>query len=878
MVFNLTSPDARRRLHLCVTVCLAMWGVEALPAQVSVLTWHNDNARSGQNLQETILTPANVNQSTFGRLFTIAVDGKVDAQPLYVPALTIPSKGVHNVLFVVTENDSAYAFDADTGTQLWHMSTLGTNETPSDDRGCSQVMPTIGITGTPVIDLGMGPHGTMYLIAMTVDSGTYRHRIHALDITTGAEQFGGPVVISATFPGTGAEGSGGVQTFAASQHKERPGLLISNGVVYTTWGSHCDAGPYTGWVIGYNESTLAQTSVLNLTPNGSDGGIWMAGAGPAADSAGNLYLLMGNGTFDTTLSGGLPDQGDYGNSFVKIQVAQNGTLSVADYFTMSNTTSESNGDVDLGSGGLMLLPPVTDSNQVTRSLAVGAGKDRNVYVVDRAHMMGEFSANGDNIFQQLTSGVGGGVFSSPAWFNGVMYYGASGDVLRSFSFTDGQFVANPVTSSHSYPSPGATPAISANGTFNAVLWVAENTSPAVLHAYAPTNLGTELYDSNQAASGRDQFGTGNKFIVPTVANGKVYVGTTSGVGVFGLLCGFSLTSTHASYPVSGGSGQISVPASSTCSWTAASDATWLTVTSGSSGTGTGTVGYSVAANTGSDLRSATITVGGQTFVVTEAGTSAVSTVSKAGIFRSGFLWLLDVDGNEQWDSPPDVDYAFGGIPGDIPITGDWNGDGRTKIGIYRPKNGLFILDSNGNGVFDTGDAVYKFMANAGGPQAGDVPVVGDWNGSGTSKIGIVRDGFLWLLDLNGDGTYEPGTDLEYAYGGVPGDIPVVGDWTGTGTSKIGVLRDGYLWILNASGTGSYQAGQDLVFPFGAPGDVPVVGDWTGDGISKVGMFRAGFLWVLDSDDPSVTASIGLAPLTVFAFGGVAGDVPVVGKW
>ena len=157
-------------------------------------------------------------------------------------------------------------------------------------------------------------------------------------------------------------------------------------------------------------------------------------------------------------------------------------------------------------------------------------------------------------------------------------------------------------------------------------------------------------------------------------------------------------------------------------------------------------------------------------------------------------------------------------------------------------------------------------------------MVGDWNGSGTSKIGIVRDGFLWLLDLNGNGTYEPGTDLAYAYGGVPGDIPVVGDWTGTGTSKIGVLRDGYLWILNASGTGSYQAGQDLVFAFGAPGDVPVVGDWTGDGVSKVGMFRDGFLWVLDSDDPSVTAASGLAPLMVFAFGGIAGDVPVVGKW
>jgi hypothetical protein len=389
-----------------------------------------------------------------------------------------------------------------------------------------------------------------------------------------------------------------------------------------------------------------------------------------------------------------------------------------------------------------------------------------------------------------------------------------------------------------------------------------------------------LYNSNQAASGRDQFGAGNKFIVPTVANGKVYVGTTNSVGVFGLLCGFSLMPSHAAVPVGGGSGQISVPAASACSWTATSDAAWLTVTSGSSGTGTGTVGYSVAANTGSDVRSATISVGGQTFVVTEAGTSAVSTVSKAGIFRAGFEWLLDADGNQQWDSPPDALYAFGGVAGDIPITGDWTGNGRTKIGIYRPKNGLFILDSNGDGVFDTGDAVYNFLASVGGPQPGDVPVVGDWNGSGTTKIGIVRDGFLWLLDLNGNGTYEPGTDLQYAYGGAAGDVPVVGDWTGSGTTKIGVLRDGFLWLLDANGNGTYDgaAGGDFTFAFGGvEGDVPVVGDWTGDGVSKVGMFRNGFFWVLDANDPELNGG-GPAPLIGFPFGGVAGDKPVVGKW
>jgi hypothetical protein len=858
-----------------------MCGVQSLHAQVNVLTWHNDNARSGQNLQETILTHGTVNASTFGKLFTIPVDGKVDAQPLYVGSVTIPSSGLHNVLFVVTEHDSAYAFDADSGAQLWHVSVLGTNETSSDDRGCGQVTPEIGVTGTPVIDLQMGPHGSIYLISMSVAGGVYHHRLHALDLTSGAEQFGGPVEIRATFPGSGVEGAGSTLTFAAARHKERPGLLISNGIVYTTWGSHCDAGSYTAWVMGYNESTLAQTSVLNLTPNGNDGGIWMAGAGPAADANGDLYLLMGNGTFDTTLSGGFPAQGDYGNAFVKIQVSGTGALSVADYFTMSNTTSESNGDVDLGSGGIMLLPSVTDSGGHARLLAVGAGKDQNIYVVDRSDMMGRFSPNTDAIFQQMTTAVGGGVFSSPAWFNGTMYYGAVGDVLRAFSFSGGQFSMIPSSqSSHAFGFPGATPSISANGTQNPIVWVAENSSQAVLHAFDATNLATELYNSNQAANSRDRFGNGNKFMVPTVANGKVYVGTTAGVGVFGLLCGYSLMPTHVSLSIGGGGGQASVTASTGCAWSATSSATWLTVTSGSPGTGIGTVGYSATANAGSEERSATITIGGQIFVVNQAGTSPTSTVARAGVFRAGFLWLLDLDGNQQWDSPPDAVDAFGGIAGDIPITGDWNGDGRTKIGIYRPGNGIFILDSNGDGQFGASDAVFSLGV---GTQAGDVPVVGDWNGDGRTKVGIFRQGFLWLLDYDGNGVFEQGSDRAYEFGGIAGDVPVVGDWDGSGFSKIGVFRAGFYWILDYNGNGIVddlnQQNGDKAFAFGgAPGDVPVVGDWNGDGRSKVGVFRSGFLWVLDANGNFQFDGTGTGQDVAFAFGGVPGDKPVVGRW
>ena len=504
-------------------------------AQSSVLTWHNDNARTGQNLEEMTLTPANVNVSMFGKLFVIPVDGKVDAQPLYVPSLPIPSRGSRNVLFVVTEHGSAYAFDADLGTMLWRVSLLGSGEATSDDRNCSQVTPEIGITSTPVIDPQSGPHGTMYAVAMSKDrSGAYHQRIHALDLTTGAEEFGGPVEIRAAYPGSGAEGSGATLTFDPKQHVERAALVIVNGVVYTSWSSHCDIGPYTSWVMGYDEATLARTSVLNLMPNGSEGGIWQAGAGPAADAAGDLYFLIGNGTVDPTLNAsGFPVKGDYGNAFVRLSTGT-GSLSVTDYFTMRNALSESNADQDLGSGGAMLLPALNDAQGNPRALAVGAGKDRNIYVVDR-NGMGKFNPASNMIYQEMPAALGS-VFSSPAWFNGVLYYGSVGTALKAFAFANGTFQPAPASqSSNAFPYPGATPSISADGSANGIVWAAENGTTAVLHAYDASNLAKELYNSNQAPSGRDHFGEGNKFIVPTVANGKVFVGTANGVGVFGLL-------------------------------------------------------------------------------------------------------------------------------------------------------------------------------------------------------------------------------------------------------------------------------------------------------------------------------------------------------
>ena len=512
--------------------------VGAAPAFKGVLTWHNDNMRTGRNPSETTLTLKNVNSTTFGKLFVIPTDGKVDAQPLYAPNVSIPGNGTHNVLFVASEHGTVYGFDADSGSTLWHVTILATGETSSDNRGCGQVSPEIGVTSTPAIDLTAGPHGTIYVVAMSKDSNAnYHQRLHALDITSGGEEFGGPVEIVAKYPGTGDNSQGGNVVFDAKQYKDRAALLLINHILYTSWASHCDIRPYTGWIISYNGATLAQQSVLNVTPNGSEGAIWAAGAGPAADSNGNIYFLDANGTFDTTLdANGFPTKGDYGNGIIKLST-KNRILAVADYFNMFNTVSESNADEDLGSGGAMVVPNIKDSNGVIHTLVVGAGKDANIYLANRANM-GKFNpSNNNQIYQEVTGALGGSVFSAPAFAGKTIYYGAVGDAIKAFPFNSSGFLNTTPASATStrFNSPGTTPSISGSTANTLILWATENTSPVVLHAYNASNLGVELYNSNQAAGGRDHFGNGNKYITPTIANGKVYVGTTNGVGVLGLL-------------------------------------------------------------------------------------------------------------------------------------------------------------------------------------------------------------------------------------------------------------------------------------------------------------------------------------------------------
>ena len=498
-----------------------------------VLTYHNDAMRTVQNLTETLLTPQNGNASSFGKLRILPTDGLVDAAPLIVSGISLGG-AMRNVVYAVSEHDSVYAYDADSGALLLHVSLPGSGESSSDPRGCSQVYPEIGITATPVIDRSAGPHGTLFVVAMSRDgAGNYYQRLHALDLLTLTDRLPA-ATIQASAPGAGPDSSGGALQFDPKQYKERAALLLVNGQIYLAFASHCDIQPYNGWIMAYNEATLAQTAVLQLTPNGSEGAIWDAG-GLAADSTGALYATVANGTFDTTLDAhGMPSRQDYGNAALRIGLTGS-SLAIGDYFTPSNTASESANDVDLGSGSVVLLMDLTDSAGTAHHLMAVGGKDANLYLLDRDNM-GRFNSTANAVYEQLA--VGGALFSAPVYFDGSVYVGDVGGTLKAYRFANAQLPATPNSqTSTTFAYPGTSPAISAQGSANAILWALESAggSAAVLHAYNPADLGEEYFNSTQAPAGRDNFGNGNKFITPVIANGKVFIGTPSGVAVFGLL-------------------------------------------------------------------------------------------------------------------------------------------------------------------------------------------------------------------------------------------------------------------------------------------------------------------------------------------------------
>ena len=518
---------------------LAVFAAIAVPvfAQVAVTTQHNDNYRTGQNTNETVLTPANVNVEQFGKLFTQAVDGYVYAQPLYVPNVNIPGQGTHNVVYVATEHDSVFAFDADNNSgqnaaPLWQASFIdpakGITTIPSHDVSCTDLVPEVGITSTPVIDPSTN---TMYVLVRTKENGSYVQRLHALDITMGTEKSGSPVVIQAKVKGTG-DGSKYI-TFDTLRQAQRPGLLLQNGDVFIGWASHCDNGPYHGWLMAYDAQTLQQKGVWNSTPNGSEGGIWQAGAGIAVDSGNNVYVPTGNGTFDVNERGK-----DYGDSIIKLDFSAAGKLHVLDYFTPYDQNYLNRNDVDQGSGGVLLIPDRPGTKYP--HLLIQAGKLGTVYVLDRDKMGHFHSGNDDQTVEHLIGAVGG-MWAMPAFWNDSVYFGGAGDNLKIFSFDpqSGLLSQTPIsTSSASFGFPGMTPSISSNGTTDGILWAIDSEyygqGSSILYAYDATNLNNFLYSSTQD-SGRDDPGGAVKFTVPTVANGKVYVGAVKGLSVYGLL-------------------------------------------------------------------------------------------------------------------------------------------------------------------------------------------------------------------------------------------------------------------------------------------------------------------------------------------------------
>ena len=547
-------------------------------AQAGVWTYHNDNYRSGLNTNETILNLTNVNSASFGRLFTNTVDGCVYAQPLYVPGVVMPGQGAHNVLFIATEHNTVYAFDADVpvtrGGLLWKTN-LGpaavttipgtfTNknfgsrypESPPGAGHYTDIIPEVGITGTPVIDLSSG---TLYVDAFTgvVGGGltNYFHTLHALNITNGTERAGSPVVITASVAGTGVDSVGGKVTFNAKQENERSALTLVNGIVYICYAGYADTDPYHGWVIGFSTTNLTHLTnyVFNTDPNATiatfganaaEGGIWMGGGGLSVDASNNLYFEVGNGSFSATNGS---DNVDFGDSFMKLSTT-NG-LKVADYFTPWNQAALQAADTDVGSGGLLLLP---DQSGTFPHELLGAGKQGQIYLINRDQMTsGNRHFDATNVFDfvvQTNLSVinvvnGNGSFDTPAWFNGRIYYAGSKDYLEAIALTNGALAGNSILTNkaRTFNFPGVTPSISASGTNNGIVWAIQMPSTlgsaATLVACNATNFTTELYNSGQAAGNRDQLGAGVKFAVPTVADGKVFVGSSNSVSVFGLLAG-----------------------------------------------------------------------------------------------------------------------------------------------------------------------------------------------------------------------------------------------------------------------------------------------------------------------------------------------------
>ena len=530
---NITATQGSVSANASVVVSTAPPPPPPQGANGAVTTWHNDLMRTGANTGETILNPTNVSSGNFGKLFQYTIDGDAYAQPLFVPGLPIAG-GTKNVVFVATQRDQVYAFDADGGTTqpLWQKTLLGAGETflSFSDTGvpCCPA-PDIGITGTPVIDT---TSNTMYLVARSKkgDPPQFFQRLYAIDITTG--NIRNQVDITAEVPGTGDANffPGSTTTVfdkmdsnhsRQSHENQRAGLTLIGNTLIITWASHSDIHPYHGWAMAYDKTTLAQIKAMNITPNGQEGGIWLSGGAPASDGS-SIFLATGNGPFD-------PAKSNWAQSVIKVNPT---TFEVQDYFTPFNWSALNKTDLDLSSGGVMLLP---DQPGPTPHMAIATGKDGTIYVLNRDNM-GKFQAGSDSQIIQRIDAFQNIMRSMPAYWNGFVYWGPgenNDDVAKAYRVQNGQLSPTPVSqASVKLGFPGATPAVSANGNTNGILWLIDNKGWGILRAYDATDLSRELF--NSASSGNATGSDFVRFCVPTVVNGKVYVSTRGRISVYGL--------------------------------------------------------------------------------------------------------------------------------------------------------------------------------------------------------------------------------------------------------------------------------------------------------------------------------------------------------
>jgi hypothetical protein len=924
------SPSLRAAPFLAA-LALAL-SASAAFGQVSVTTQRYDAGRTGQNLAETILTPANVGPSTFGKLFGLGVDDEVYAQPLYVANVAIPGVGTRNVLYVATVNNSLYAFDADDPRRpsaFWRLRlngpVPGARPVHASDVGqaCGvykDFSGNVGIVGSPVVD---PVSRTLYVVARTKENGAFVQRLHAIDIATGAARPNSPVVVQASVPGTGAGSSGGVLAFNPQTENQRAALTLANNTLYVTWASHCDTGPYHGWLIGYNPTTLAQTFARAYTPNGQDGGIWQSGTGPSVDASGNLYLTLGNGTV-TAPTGGQ----DFGNAFLKLgPVGQ-----VLDWFIPYNYQSLNAGDVDLGSAGVLLIP--------NTNLLTSGGKEGKLYLLDRNNL-GHYRASSDSqILQSFQVAASGRHFhSTPTFWNGPsgphVYTWCEADFGKAFKVENDRLVTTPASQTTVVANngmPGGFMAISANGATNGILWVSlaasgdanQDVRPGIFRAFDASDLTHELWNTAMNPA-RDGFGNFAKFNTPVVANGKVFLATFSKqVVVYG-----PISSTNAYPTVTAGPSEVTVvlPDTLALAGTASDDGApgplttrWVQV----SGDGVATF-----ANADALLTTVAFSAPGDYVLRLTASDGAVATgadvrvsvLAEGAILGNGsgvtgdYYDNFDFTGTRLVRMDPTIDFNWGaGAPiagiGANTFSVRWTGQvqaqysesytftTRSDDGVRLWVNDQLVVDNwtDHSATDDSGTiSLVKGQRYALKMEyydnAGDATATLSWSSPSTPKRIVPRSQLyastIALHDADTPGVYVAstgawflrnqnsagGANAVFGYGPAnAGWVPVTGDWNGDGIATVGLYdpATSFFFLKNASASGP----ADLTFGFGGGGlgATPLAGDWNGDGSDTIGLYEpaTGAFFLKNSN------SAGPADV-VFQFGG-GGLVPLVGDW